>query len=243
MPSWALTVVRWTAAVVGMVLVVVVAVPMAIDQLQQAVVVGDDEEEATDTRPAGPPPVDTGVEAAVAVAGVRNAVLREIGDDVILLSPDASDEMLMAFPILPPDPACLTSVGLEVGLVESVETDLFVRPASVSALPERENGESLPPDAFVDITTPAGAFTSGAPGRLQWDVTDAYALAVRSSADGETVALRVGVPPDEDPERFTALHSGANVEEQRPTLAWTAVAGCDELGVEPPDNDEPEQET
>lgn len=241
MPSWLATILRWTLAIAGMGLVAWIAAPLVIDQLSGAITVDDGDDQARRGQPAGPPPVETGEDQAIIAVGMRNAVIRDVGSPLVFVGPGQADELLIGFEPLPPDPACMSSVTLEVSLVESHETHVYVRPGRVPDLPQRAEGEALPPDAFVDIAGPAVAITNGAPGWLRWDVTDAYALAATATREGGTVVLRVAPTPTEDAEAMTVLHTGAETAAERPRLSWAAVRGCEDLGIDV--LSEPEQET
>lgn len=243
MPDWAVATLKWVGAIVGMVLVVAIAVPRALDELSQAITFDDGGLISPETPEATLTPVPeeeeataSGEERAHTAIGSRNALVQAVGGELVSLGADGPDELLVAFDPLPADPACLTRVEFEVQLVESDETDVLVRPARVADLATLEEGDPLPADASVDGGEPSRAITSGAPGRLRWNVTIPYSIAAREAEPGTNVVLSVFLPPDS--EAISTFATGIDNPDAAPSLAWTAVAGCADLEPTAPQTDE-----
>lgn len=234
MPAWVWTVLKWTAAVVLMAAVVWVSLPMIMEQLQGAVEFGGDGDEADATPEAtgggvATPEVEQGTARSVAAVGARGGIVESPAAPEVTVAPGAADELLVAFEPLPADPACLTNVTLEIQLVESTETSVYVRPAQVAELAALGEGESLPADWLPADIEPARAHTNGTPGGLRWDVTVTYALAAREAEPGTNVVLSV-YTPEGDPERATVLATGVGDEARAPFLDWSGIVGCDDPG-------------
>ena len=242
MPGWAWTTLKWVLALSGMLLVVVIAVPMAVNELSQAISFDDGDDADGVIQPSPEPDEDdletTGGEArSVAMAGVRDGVVHTTDTATLTLSPAGAAEVLVAFDALPADPACLLRVELEMQLVESGETEVHIRPARVADLRALAQGEPLPADAAVDGGAPGRAFTSGAPGRLRWHATTAYSIAAREAEADADVVLSVYLPNGADVE--TTFATGLEQEEHTASLIWTAVEGCQELDDFDPDDFDP----
>ncbi len=243
MPGWAWTTLKWVLALSGMVLVVVIAVPMAVNELSQAISFDDGDDPDGVIQPSPDPdeaePDTTGGEArSVAMAGVRDGVVQTADTATLTLAPGGAEEVLVAFDALPTDPACLLRVELEMQLVESGETEVHIRPARVADLRALAEGEPLPADAAIDGGRPGRAFTSGAPGRLRWHATAPYSIAAREAEAGADVVLSVYLPDGADVE--TTFATGLEEEEHTASLAWTAVEGCQELDDFDPDDFDPD---
>lgn len=236
MPSWGMTILKWTVAVAVMGLVVYLSAPLAIEQVLNAVEVGSDEEDElldpVEGTEAEETPQETveGSARALAAVGARGGIVDDPGAAEVTVGPGATDELLIAFGPLPADPACLTGVVLEVQLLESTETSVYVQPARVADLSALGAGASLPGNWQVAETDPARAFTTGAPGGLRWDVLDVYSLAARAAEPGTNVVLSVSTP-DGDPDRATTFATGTELEDRLPFVEWAAIEGCDGAGI------------
>jgi hypothetical protein len=236
MSELARTALKWTVAVVGLVLIVVFAVPRAISELQQAIVLdtGDDPDELPDIDPGStePPAIETGLVTAIADLADRNGTIQQVATETIALGTDAGSQMLVAFPPVPADTACLTEVLLEVLLLEATPTDILVRPARLRDVDALTVGGALPGDVVIGGTEPAAAVTDGSSGWLRWNVTGQYTLAARESI-GDAVVLSIVLPDAEDEEREITLGSVVAGEDSAARLTWSAVEGCTGVGDVP----------
>lgn len=227
---------RWVVAFGACALIVVVGVPMAIDAVTNSIVVAGDEgdddldatgEEATPAPDGAEPaatvptgPVSDGDAEPDADFAVRAGTVRQASTPVLSLSDD-TDVVLLVFPLIEGDPACVGSAVLELSLREADRTEVAVY---AGALHEGlEDGEEVS-DARRDDTVHALALTDGSPGRLRWDVTDLY----RSWASGElaspgtpfAAAVAVhGAPAD-------VLFTSSDSDDDAPALVWEGESGC-----------------
>jgi hypothetical protein len=237
MSDLARTALKWTAAVVGLVLIVSFALPRAVSNLQQAITLdtGDDPDELPAVAPEAtePPSIESGVMVSVADLADRNGTIQQVESETIALGTEAGSQMLVAFPPVPADTACLTEVILEALLIEATPTDILVRPAQLRDVNALTAGGALPGDAIIGGTEPAAAVTDGSTGWLQWDVTGQYTLAAREAA-GDLVILSIVLPEAEDEEREIVLGSVVGGEDSAARLSWSAVEGCTGVGGVPP---------
>lgn len=237
MPDWAVSTLKWVLTLLALALVVAVAVPRAWQELRGAVAIdfgSDVDAGPTETAPAAsPPPLEAGEERAVVDLAVREDTVVASEVPILELSADAADQMIMGFPVLPTDTACLTSVTLEVWLHESTPTRVLVRPAQLADPDTYEDGDTLPADTIITGTEHAPAVTDGSPGWLRWNITGVYALAARSAADGQPAVLSLIHPPDADEaerdERRSVFGRVGADGDVAPRLSWAAIQGCADL--------------
>lgn len=227
---------RWFVALGASVLVVLVAVPLALDALSASLVFGDGDDEAGD--PDVGPPVDDGSTPAEPAGQVptgpvadgesppdadlvvRDGVVRQAATNRLMLG-EAGDVAVTVFPLVEGDPGCVAVVELEMQLEEADATEVAVYASSVHTIPT--DGDEI--DPLLDGTVRALAFTDGTPGRLRWDVTEVYrAWATGQLAPAGTPFAVVVAPPEEPAElTFYAREAGARTA---PALVWEGEAGC-----------------
>lgn len=244
-PEWAISIVRWTLAVVGLVLLVNFTVPRAWEELRTAVgfEAGIDDEDdlpeadAADTEPAA---IDEGQIVAQSDIATRNGTVTGRAEPTLTLGPGAAEQMLVGFEAVPADTACLTEVLLEALLLDaSGDTEVHVRPATLIDITALENGQALPMDALIEGGPPAVAIAAGgSSGWLRWNVTDTYTLAARSAGPESLVVLSIAPPEDAEGGANVAFATTDNPDDFSARLTWAAVAGCSEVGngtVDEPD--------
>lgn len=238
LPGWVVGIVRWTVAVVALVLLASYAAPRAWTQLQGAVTFDaggsrdDDDLPAAD--PADTEPDELVEDRVVARADLaaRNGTILAKASETILLGEEGAELMLVGFEPVQADPACLLDVHLEAFLVESTDNRLYVHPAALTEIVDLEDGQALPADAIIEGSTPATAVaTGGTSGWLRWNVHDPYVLAHRSAASDALVVLAVSVDAEEGPGRSSVLGTTDSPEDWAPRITWSAVAGCSDMGL------------
>lgn len=241
MPQWLTATLRWVLAV-GLAVWAFVAIgPMVVEQLGDAVGWDREVRELPEVGQAvGPPPLIAGRTEAVANVGSSLGTVQTLSGPTVSVG-SSLDTLLVGFEAIPQDPACLAGVALEIRLIESVETGVHVMPARVDGLTELEDGQGLPANHLLDRSNPAGAYTTGAPGWLRFDVRGPYQLAARATADDELVVLAVRLPEETDVDGAATF---ATVDDAPPRLRWAAIEGCDddpitEEAADPLDEDEP----
>lgn len=233
---------RWFVALGVCVIVVLVAVPMAIDALSASLVFGDqagddpaeedpddgadDQENAVDPVgevPTGP--VSDGQAAADHDFVVRDGVVAQATSQSLRLR-EEGDAVVAVFPLVDGDPACVALAELEMQLEEADATEIAVYASTV--LRALDDGEEVG-DAHLDGTARALAVTDGTPGRLRWDVTDLY----RAWATGELAPagspLAILVAPPDGGADLTFSSTEAGLPEA-PALVWEGETGCGESG-------------
>jgi hypothetical protein len=231
MPAWAVSVLKWSAALLALVLLVVFAVPRLIDEVQGAVSLSTGEEEdllpSADPADTEPESLEEGEVVAVSDLGVSRGTIVGRAAATIELG-GAADEILVAFDAIPADTACLTEVVLEAYLVETTGTDVLLLPAATD-LPGLEDGQALPPDAIISGRDPVPAVAGeGTAGWLRWDATGPYTLAARSA--GETLPVVLALTTPEEGIGTATFGTTDSPEEWSPRLIWAAVEGCSETG-------------
>lgn len=230
---------RWFLAIGVSLLVVVVAVPLAIDSLSASLVFGegddpDAEEEppadAGDGAPEGTPgqvptgSVTDGEAPPEADFVVRGGVVRQSSSETLGIR-DMGDAVVALFPLIDGAPACVALAELELTLEAADATEVVVYASSVRA--PLGNGDEVD-DARLDTTPRALAVTDGTPGRLRWDVTDVY----RAWASGELAppgtpfAIVVAPPVAEAVAQLTFSSSEAGPPDA-PALLWEGDPECD----------------
>jgi hypothetical protein len=234
LPDWVVSVLKWTLAVVAIVLIANYAAPRAWTELRGAVAfdMGGSDDDLPEADPADTQPrevTEGEILASADVAVSRGAIIGTTAQSV-MLGMESTEQMLVGFEPVPADPACITEVILEAFLVESTDHDVYVRPAALADLGTVEDGQGLPADAIIEGTTPSSASaTGGTSGWLRWDVSGPYTLAHRTAAEGAPVVLSIAVP-GEDPARWSVLGTTESDQDWTPRLRWKAVTGPCEVG-------------
>jgi hypothetical protein len=231
MPEWASATLKWLAALLGMALIVVVAVPRALDELSQAITFGDEGLLGEADSPLDADPIG-GEQAAAAVISVRDGEVAALGAESLTLGAD-EDVAVLLFEPVPTDPACLIEVALQVPLLEAAgQPGMRVLPADSAALAGLQEGEAVPPEAALDSDERA----SGGPGEdadvLRWTVTGPFAASAAAAGPEAPAALSVAL--QRGAEGSVTIGTLPDDPEAGPLLTWSAVADCP--GVEePPD--------
>lgn len=227
---------RWLIVLGVCAVVVLVAVPLAIDSLSRSVVLGDavgDAEDGEDTEepdsdgastPTGEVasgPVTAGDAAPDADFVVRGGVVDDSAASSLALSAEG-DELVAVFPLIDGDPGCVATAELAFQLEEADATEVGVYAAHTTAVPD--DGDEVG-DLRRDDTLHAVALTDGTPGRLRWDVTNLYRS--WASADlappGTPFAVVVTALDPAAEVTFASSEAGAD---SAPLLEWDGEPGC-----------------
>jgi hypothetical protein len=234
LPPWAISALKWAGAILALLLIVNYAAPRAWQEIRTAIVIdsGDDDElPEADAAATEPTSVEEGEVTAVVDLATRNGTITGRSAETIALGGEGAEQLLIGFDRVPADPACLTEVFLEVYLVESTQTELFVRPAALAEIAELEDGQGLPPDAVIEGSTPSVAVAAqGSSGWLRWDVLGPYTLSHRSASSEAPVVLSLAGPEDGNPERSSVFATTDGAADTVARLRWAAVEPCSELG-------------
>lgn len=233
MPEWALSIAKWTAAVVVLVLVVGYTAPRAIDELRSSVSLeqtADDEDEElpeADPEETDPQSVISDEQIAVLDLSERNGTVQQVATETIVLGPEGGQQMLIGFEHIPADTACLLEVRLAVVVLEGAPARIHVHPAQLLDPHDLTDGAGLAADTIIDGAEPAAAISDGSAGTLLWDVTDIYTLASRE-APGDVVMLSMTPQLEEESEFLMVLGAVEGAPESVAKLLWSAVEGCDD---------------
>lgn len=224
---------RWLIALAVCAVVVVVSVPLAINSLTRSLVLGDavgngSDEEADGQAPSGSGdgqaqvptgPVDDGDAPADTDFAVVDGVVAQSADSEIVIS--GGDSLVVAFPLIDGDPACVAGAELALQLEEADPTEVGVYAAALYAAPA--DGDEVG-QVRRDDTVHAVALTDGTPGRLRWDVTDLYrAWASAELAPPGTSFTVVLVAHDA---AATVTFASAESGEAGPSLEWEGQTDC-----------------
>jgi hypothetical protein len=236
-----LSTLKWSGAVLALLMLVTYAVPRAIEQLQQSVSfsagINDDDLPDAEGADTEPEQVIEGVVAATTDFATRNGTVEGRASGVIEIGSDAAEQMIVGFDAIAQDTACLLDVFLEVFLVESTDAELLVLPGTLLDARTFEDGQPLPANAVISDSAPAiAAAAEGTAGWLRWDVSAPYRLAARSANTGAPVVLAIShaeVPPGVA--LATTLGTTDSEDELDPRLVWSAVGGCEGTGRANPD--------
>lgn len=236
---------RWFVAIGVCVIVVLVAVPMAIDALSASLVFGDQAGDAPGEE--DPSSVDGGADDtdnAVGPAGevptgpvsdgqaagdhdfvVREGVVAQATSQSLRLRQEG-DAVVAVFPLVDGDPACVALAELEMQLEEADATEIAVYASTVRR--PLDDGEEVG-DAHLDGMARALAVTDGTPGRLRWDVTDLYRAwaAGELAPAGSPLAILVAPPDGGADLTFSSTEAGLP---EAPALVWEGETGCGEGG-------------
>lgn len=240
-PPWMLSTMKWSGAVLALLLLVSYAVPRAIGQLQQSISfsAGIEEDDLPDAEAADTEPQEVleGQVEAVTDFASANGTVQGIAAPLIEIG-DGADQIIIGFDAIGQDTACLLDVFLEVFMVDSTDTELLVLPGALLDATAVEDGQALTANAIIEDSAPARAVaTAGTSGWLRWDVSSQYRLAARSANPGAPVVLAVRHPDEGDEvERTTTFGTTDNQQENwSPRLRWSAVGGCEGTGRAAPD--------
>lgn len=228
---------KWTLAIVVLGGIVAYSVPAAIEAAQSSISVGDDEVPPEDATPspspgaASGPPVEDGSATAGADLTVIASTAGDPSDATLEIGPGEQDGVVLAFPLIPGDPACIASVSLEIQIDEATATQLFVYPSALFELDTVQAGP-LSEDPILDSAPQAIAETDGSPGRLAWDLTQMYRTWANAEpfptggvAPAGTPFTLVVKPEAAEAEREVVLLSG-DAAAGGPTLSWTGEEEC-----------------
>lgn len=227
--TWVLL--RWPLAILLMVLVVWFTIPQLLDALAGTVEISPDVPASSPgaaAPAAGAEPVEDGAARAVADVSVVDGTVALPDDETLVLGEEPRDTVLVAFPLIPGDAACVARVLLELTVLQASPAELGVWPSTVTDIDELTPGERAPRELLVGSRPAGRALTDGSPGRLRWDVTAAYSQWVSDDLAPQGTPLVLGIratdiASDDPGVVFAALESGAA---GAPTLTWTGEEGC-----------------
>jgi hypothetical protein len=227
----AVTALRWIGSLIGLVLLVMFAVPQAVRDLRAGIQFNGDPQasEAADAAGGGGPVAD-GQAGPAADYGVTGTTAKESGARIVTVT-QPGEHMVVAFERITGDPACLSRVQLEVQVLDATPTTLAVLPSATFEPAAVTDGGQVTLDPPVP-SAPVLAVTDGTPGFLAWDVTGLYREYVTAPAVPATAPLVVTVGPSApDPTqrlRFAASEAGP---EDAPRLSWAGIPGCGAPGA------------
>lgn len=231
-PRWVVGTLKWLVTLGVLAAVVVFAVPQLVDLATTSVSIGQAGETETPEPVVTEPETVSGSAPIVDDLSARDGAAFGVETGAIQLGTDGADEFYLAFEQIPVDSACLTNVSLFVFLLESDETPIYATPAQLRELSSYAEGDPLPADSLVLGVGEVPAYTSGAGGFLQWNLTNEYAVA--STSVGRDNPVVFALTPDPEvaggPEVSvnSTLVAAQAPEEQRAYLQWTATQACAE---------------
>lgn len=252
MPNWARSILKWTAAVVALLLVVSYTVPRIVSELRSAVELeqGEDEDLLPEEESEEPRAIQRGEEPAVLDLSERNGTVQQVATEHITVGEAGGEQLFAGFHHIPADTACLLEVLLDVAVLEVTAGELYARPAQLRDPLGLTDGAPLPPDVIIEGVEPAIAVSDGNAGVLVWDVTDVYTLASRE-APADVVMLSVSPQLEDETGYHLLVAATEGGEENAPRLRWRAVEGCEGEedgtgapgGAEPTEEPAPEEQT
>jgi hypothetical protein len=227
---------RWLGALAGMLLVVAIALPMAVDAIIRSVEIDDagrapvilpEEEEDLEEDLLPQEPVEAGAAAPIHDFSGRDAVVRQADNPSVAIGEVEGDAVYVVFAPVPGSPACVGEALLELELLEATPTELGAYPADVPGAAELSSGDELPDSPFLTPEPLALAVTDGTPGRLLWDVTNLYVRwAEGEFGDQEHFVVAIRPPAYDDPDlevRFASIEADAD---DAGLLTWTGLPDC-----------------
>jgi hypothetical protein len=234
-PPWAVTALKWAAAVLAFIVLVNYAVPRVWTELQGAIVLdtGDDDDDLPEVDAAATEAtaIEEGQVVAVSDLATANGTITGRTAETVAIGFEGADQLLIGFDRVPADPACLTEVTLEVFLADSSGAELVVRPGVLPEITELEDGQALPPSAIIEGSTSGSAIAAAeTSGWLRWGVLGPYTLADRSASSDSLVVLSIAPHADADAGGSATLATTDGPEETYARLTWTAVDPCSDLG-------------
>lgn len=223
---------RWPLALVGMALMVAVAVPTAISSLTGAVEFREDRGQAVvEASPVSNAtargPVSDGSASPIVDFVARNGTVTQLTAPELVLGDQPHSAVVVAFPVIPGNPACVGDVFGEFTIVQATFTEVGAFGATVRQAAGLIDGLPVPADLLAGDQPDGRVFVGSSPARLRWRLTDVYRAFVTSGeapgGAGFVIALAAtsAVQPGGGV-RFVSSESGAN----GPALTWTGVPGC-----------------
>lgn len=230
---------KWLGALAGMVLVIAITVPMALNAIGESIqiedagspLLNDGDEDVPDLPDAQEAVLDTvedGMATALADLSGRDDAVRQADESFVAIGGLESDAVYFAFPLIDGDPACVAEATLELTLIQGTATTLGVYPADVPDILELGDGDPLPAEPFLSEGPRAIAETDGTAGVLFWEVTGLYRDWAAGAYAGETDPFVVAVRPIEYGDidlraQFASVEAG---EEEAGRLAWSGAPDC-----------------
>jgi hypothetical protein len=219
-------------ALLAMAAVVALAVPAAIEAILGSVEFdsGTSPETLQGTPASGAEasgPVTDGAAPPVADFIARGGTVAEARAGELVLGDQPGSAVVMAFPVIPGDPACIGGVFVDVTIRQATPTELGSFLATAWDAPSLLDGAPVPAELLATPEPSARAFTDGTPGRLRWDVTSAYRQFVTGGTAPQgapfvaAITAVSGVAPGGGV-RVVAVEAGAD----GPAISWTGVPGC-----------------
>jgi hypothetical protein len=230
------TFVKWVLAIIVLAAVVVYALQNVGDAFRAGLAFGDDaggpgEQDAA--LPTGP--VTDGVAPPQADFTLLGPTVGPPQAPALTIGPAGNDGVVLSFPVIDGDPACVQSARIDISVVEATPTELAVYPSRLTDLPSLSEGQQVPEDPVIAVDAPPIAFTDGTPGRLVWDVTELYRTFVTAGSFSGGDAPTIGTPftvvirptGGDQPGRVVAFDSSEAPEPALgPALVWSGVPGC-----------------
>jgi hypothetical protein len=222
--------VRWPLVALGFVLIVAVTAPAALHAMSTSVELRDPQQHRGKAEPvpallAGGPVLDGSAPAIVDFVA-RDGKVAESGTPELTLTSERGNAIVLAFPMIPGKSTCIGNVWIEMTALQATPTELGSFGASAYHVRDLADGAPLPADLVMD-KEPSWRVSSNAPGRLRWDVTNAYREFLTSgrALTGASFVAAIEATSSDRPGggiRFAASESHVNT----PTLIWSGVPGC-----------------
>lgn len=222
---------RWVIALALGAVLVVLAVPAAIDALRSSVQINEQDGDAAQadgsassqrSDPTGP--VRDGAAAAETDLAVRGGTVGQSDAARLELTGDVADSGIVAgFDLVDGDPACVSSLELAVDVVEASPGELDVLASGITDVGELADGETVEQLTLGDEPR-AVALSDGTPGRLSWDLTELYGRWTQDLTPPGT-DLAVVIRPRREGQRVHVA-SVESDDSAGPRLAWTGKEGC-----------------
>jgi hypothetical protein len=245
--------VRWIGAVAALAVIVLIAAPLALDQLQQGIVIngGSGSGGAAATEPgagvspspgsgtapsspseaAAPPvattgPVEDGSAEPVADFVVSDGSVEGPSAEELELD-ETDDAVYAAFPPIAGTASCVEEVSLRLEAGDGSRTELRAYAAALGNPEGLEVGQEVPSDTRLGESVSTVALFNGAPGVLEWEVTDQYDQIIGSEQIASGAPLVFTVQPTGNaaagPLELTASEASSGTA---PTLSWEGESGC-----------------
>lgn len=219
---------RWLIALGLCVVLVLLAVPAAIEAIRSSVEIEDQERQAEDagaSQPSGQSgPVRDGGSAARTDFAVRDGTVRQTDATRLTVNGNAPDSGLVAgFDLVDGTPSCVASLELAVDVVEASPGELGVYAAAITDADDLSDGDTVE-QLVRGGEAHALALSDGTAGRLSWDLTDLYARWTQDLTPPGT-DLAVVIRPQEADQR-ARVASVESDDSAGPRLAWTGEEGC-----------------
>lgn len=222
---------RWVIALGLGALLVVLAVPAAIDALRSSVQIHEQDGDAAQADgsatsdqadPTGP--VRNGAAAAKTDFAVRGGTVGQSDAARLELVGAAADSGIVAgFDLVDGDPACVSSLELAIDVVEASPGELDVFASGISDVDELADGDTVEQLTLGDEPRSV-AVSDGTPGRMSWDLTELYGRWTQDLTPPGT-DLAVVIRPRRDGQRVHVA-SVESDDSAGPRLAWTGEEGC-----------------